>query len=296
MTDDPESTRAPLHLAYRVSGLARPVDPAYPTNKALLVLVPLVFMGAAAWTYMGGASLADAGAAGLEAGLMSFLVWALTREMSPDDNPAAFVAVALSLLVWPRVGEQSLLLLGGVLVAVRLVNRSTGKAAEMADSLLAALLFAALAWFSSWTLGLVGALALALDGLLPAPAAQAHRKHHLGLALVPAGAALAVLLMGTDAPALPAHLPVFATIAGLCLLAVLATAAPSSVGDVDGEPLSHTRVRLGLGVGLLAAVALSFDSGFRLQSAASLWACVLAVPLGLPIARWRRRRAAQSGE
>ena len=47
---------------------------------------------------------------------------------------------------------------------------------------------------------------------------------------------------------------------------------PRSLGDVDERPLSPTRVRTGLAMGLLATVLLSIDSGVKMQSFASLWA------------------------
>ena len=42
-------THEPLHPASRFSGLARPVDPAHPTNKAVLILIPRHGLRGAAW-------------------------------------------------------------------------------------------------------------------------------------------------------------------------------------------------------------------------------------------------------
>jgi hypothetical protein len=279
----------PLRLAYRVSGIARPLDPALPTNKAVLVLVPLALVLGVALSLVGALELREAMQAGLNLGLTVFLVWALTRELSPDDNPAAFVAIGLALAVWPRVGAQSLMILAAALLAARLLNRSTGKPAEIGDSVIATIGFAAIAWWVSWTLGVIGVLALGLDAVLPSPGAQPQRRRHLGFAGALALVVVARIIVGVASIQLPAHWPVFATIAGLCAVAVLATPRPRELGDVDGVPLSRTRVRAGLGVGLLAAVLVSIDSGVRLQAVASVWACVLAVPLGLPILALRRR-------
>ncbi len=277
-----------LHPVYRLSGVARPVDPRYPTNKAILILAPIALLAGAALRLAEGAGWLDAGLAGLDAALLLFLVWALTRELSPDDNPAAFVAVALALAGWARVGEQSLLIVAAGLLAARLVNRSTGLAAKPSDSLVITVGFALLAWFTSWTCGVVGALALALDASLPSKQ-EPRRVHGLGAGLV----ALVVgarILVGIAEPKLPAHLPVFASIAGLGLLAALAYPPPSSVGDVDEQPLVRARVRAGLALGVLAAALVSVDGGVRLQEVTGLWAGVLASALGLPFV-WLRRRA-----
>jgi hypothetical protein len=280
--------RSELHPVYRLSGVARPVEPRFPTNKAVLVLMPLVFVLGAALRGSEGASWVDAGLAGLEAALLLFLAWALTRELSPDDNPAAFLAAGFALAGWARVGEQSLLILAATLLAVRLVNRSTGLPAKLGDSLIITVGFASLAWFVSWTCGVVGALALALDAVLPSKL-EARRIHLLGAGLV-ALVVVARVVVGVADPQLPAHLPVFATIAGLGFVAALAYPKPSSVGDVDGQPLVPARVRVAFALGVLAAVLVSLDGNIPLQRVAGLWACVLASALGLPIVWLRRRR------
>ena len=168
-----------------------------------------------------GVAVLDAILAGLNLAVTVFLVWALTREMSPDDNPAAFIAIGLTLAVWPRVGAQSLLILAAALILVRLVNRCTGKPAELGDAVLATLGLAAIAWWTSWTLGVVGVLALGLDALLRCPGDQQQRRRHLGFAGLLLLVVVARIVVGIAPLQLPAHLPVFATVAGLCLLAVL---------------------------------------------------------------------------
>lgn len=288
---EPSSVKQPrLHPAYRFSGIVRPVDPAYPTNKAVLVLVPLALVLGVVSSLVGEGGLGEAMQAGLNLALTVFLAWAVTRELSPDDNPAAFIAVGLALAVWPRVGAQSLMIPAAVMLAVRLLNRSTGKPAELGDCVIATIGFAAIAWWVSWTVGVVGVLALGLDALLPCPGEQQQRRRHLGAASVLALVIGARIVVGIPQLQLPAHLPVFATIAGLCAVAAGFYPRPRSVGDVDAVPLSRARVRAGLAAGLLATVLVSLDSEVKLQSLASLWACVLAVPLGLPILALRRRK------
>lgn len=281
--------QAPLSLSYRISGIARPLDPAYRTNQAVMVIMALGLVFGVVSSWSGELGLTAAIVAGLNLALTVFLVWALTRELSPDDNPAAFIAVGLAMAVWPRVGAQSLLILAAVLLAVRLVNRCTGKPAELGDAVLATLGFAAIAWWTSWTLGVIGVLALSLDAALQPPGEQQRRRRHLGFAGGLAVVVAARIIVGIPPLQPLAHLPVFATIAGLGALAILLIPRPRSVGDVDEQPISHTRVRAGLAVGLLATVLVSVDSGINMQSVASLWACVVAVPLGLPFLALRLR-------
>lgn len=283
----------PLRPVFRFSGIARPIDPAYPTNKAVLLFAPVVFLLGAIYAYFGGANFVDIVLAGLNASLLLFFTWAVTRELSPDDNPAAFLAVGIALIVWPRVGLQSILTLAAVLIAARLVSRSTGKPATMLDSVLVTLGFGAMAWFSSWTFGVIGALALALDAVLPVAGSQAPRRDHFAFAAALVGVTVARLMMGVEPLRVPAHLPVWALIAGLCAIAVWQYRRPRSVGDVDQRRLVHERVRCALSLGLASAVLLTLDGGVDLFRIVGLWACVLAVPLGLPFALRRRRRSSR---
>lgn len=280
------------HLAYRLSGVARPVDPNYPTNKAVLILAPLVLILAGVWSLVQGASLVDAGLAGLNAGLVVFLCWALTRELTPDDNPAAFLAVVIALAAWARVGPQSIWMLAAALIAARLVNRSTGLPAKLSDSIVVAIGFGLLTWFVSWTAGVVGAVALSLDALLPSKLES--RRRHLGFAAAVALVVAARVLVGIDPVVVPAHLPVFASIATLGVLAIVCYPTPSSTCDINSTPLTRARVRAGLAMGVLTAALVSLDGGIPLQQVAAVWACVLAVGLGLPLVwmgRLRQRRA-----
>ncbi|NVB39495.1 hypothetical protein G6O69_16760 [Pseudenhygromyxa sp. WMMC2535] len=274
---------------YRVSGIGRPVDPAYPTNKALLILMAAALVLGALWSLRGGASVGGAALAGLGAALLAFLSWALTRELSPDDDPAAFVAMALALAAWARVGGQSLMFLVVAMGAVRIVNRSTGKAAELADGLILVAIFSAMAWLNSWACGVVGALALALDAGLPRAGTQAARPRHLVFAGVVAAVTVARVVVGVEPLRVPAHLPVFGTIAGLALLVGLFYPQPRSRCDLGGHPLVEIRVRAGLLLAVLLVALGAIDGGVDQFELGALWACLMGVVLGAPVMLLRRR-------
>jgi hypothetical protein len=107
------------------------------------------------------------------------------------------------------------------------------------------------------------------------------------------GVGVARLIIGIEPLRVPAHEPVWAMIAGLCGLAIWKYPRPRSVGDVDQLRLVRARVRGGLSVGLIGAILLSIDGGVDLFEIVGLWACVLAVPLGLPFVLRRRRKPAK---
>ena len=80
---------------YRLTSIGRPVDPRYPSNRALLIVLPLLAVAS-----VGLRGVLDLERSALTVTLQSLLVgfaaWALTRELAPDDDAAAFVALALA--------------------------------------------------------------------------------------------------------------------------------------------------------------------------------------------------------
>jgi hypothetical protein len=163
--DNPTSTD-PIH---RFSSLGRPLDPAFATNRAVLVLMPVaaaVFAVAGPWT-PGLAGTARVWAALLGAGTV-LGTWALGRELTPDDQRAAFVGMGLGVVVLLTVPGASLVLLFATLVLVRLVNRSVGLPPRLLD----AVAIVALIGWSMWTtqsawVGVVAAAAFGIDAVLP---------------------------------------------------------------------------------------------------------------------------------
>jgi hypothetical protein len=274
---------------YRFSGVGRPVDPSYATNRAIILLALLAFVGGTARAIMGASEWLDASFLGANAALTVFLAWALTRELAPDDEAGAFGAVALVGIAWFTLGRQSLLIPALLMLALRIVNRSTGKAAEPTDTLFVAPFFGLVAWSVSWTLGLVGAAAFALDAGLPGAPGQPRRRYHWGVAVALLAVTGARLLGGTPGIRLPDAPLVFLVITGMALLAGFAYPSPRSVGDVDGAPLVDTRVRSGFLLGVAATVLLTLDAGVGTGSLAVLWCSLGAAAVGLPFLLARRR-------
>jgi hypothetical protein len=278
---------------YRFSGIGRPVDPSYATNRAILLLGLAGFAVAAAVELMAGAGWWAAGLSAGNAGVTVFLSWALTRELAPDDDPAAFVSVGLAGVGWYLLGSQSLLAPVVLLMAVRVVNRSTGKAAEPTDTLLLLPLFGFAAWTVSWTLGLVGAVALALDGTLTRAPGQRARRDHLWLSALLVAVAAARVLVGVPGVRVPVGslLPMLlAALAALAGAVALVHPTPRSLGDVDGQPLQSVRVRSALLLGVLATVLVTLDAGVATGRLGLLWSCVAGTVVGFPFLLARRRR------
>ncbi len=268
------------HRIYRYTAIARPVDPRFPTNKAVLLIVPVVAILTALLAMLGFGGGAAPGSAALGAALAAFGAWAVTRELAPDDNPAAFVAMGLAVAATLWLGPHSALPLFVALFLTRIVNRSTGTHARWTDSVLVtAFVLWASVTLQDPLLGLAACIAFFLDASLDRPA-----RFQLAFGMVCLLGSM--LLVVRDGVAMPALAELEGPLLWLGLLVLTAflfvlftTSKLASVGDVSGQPLNTPRVRSGMFVaGLLAAQApvLSGEAGVN----PLLWACLASVALG----------------
>jgi hypothetical protein len=271
---------------YRFTGLARRLDPAWPTNRAVLVLMPLAAVAAVVLAPLSPGLQQDGRLwAGALAAATVLGTWALGRELAPDDQRAAFVCMALGLAGLFLLPGTSVVLLFATLTLVRIVNRTVGLTPTVLDGVAAVVLVGwAIASTRSYGVGLAGAAALGRDATLPGG-----RKRQWGFAvlcLVLVGLLAAQAGMGRElateiplsAPSGPALWAALAVM-GLYLLALAGTREVRSVADATGDPLSSVRVRWGMFVGLLAAAqGLAFgDAG--VHGTALVWAGLAGVGL-----------------
>ena len=246
---------------YRYSSVARPVDPAYPTNRALLRLLPVIAIASAGASAIGLGQQTPVQAA-LAATLSAFGAWALTRELAPDDNPAAFVSLVLALGAQLVFGPITVLPLFVALVLVRIVNRSTGMRPRVVETAL-------LVGFITWTIvrlddpmiGVAASLAFFLDASLAQPA----RWQLLTGFTCFLVSLYFVVSDGLSTPALTG-LHGAALIAGIVVIlgffwVLVSTRDVRAVGDVSGEPLDPARVRSGMFVAAFLAAAAPMYAG-----------------------------------
>lgn len=291
----------------RLSGIGRPLDPDWTTNRAVLILTPLAGLAGALWVWLGPGTGSAVGAGILAAGA-AFGGWALAREVDPDRQGTAFLAMGFAVLQALLVPEASLLLLFTGLMLVRVVNRTVGPPATPLDDLVILGLTAWCVWATANPLvGFVAAAAFSLDARLPDPAGERGPARHWAvavLALLPAlwgsGSGPEGALGGiSDILPAPAGIPAPAaptwawpssggwlavgvlSVVYLVRLASLRTV--DSVCDRTPDRLTVLRVRAGMAVALaLALTSVAFgDAGIR--QAVLLWAVVAAAGL------WRGR-------
>jgi hypothetical protein len=265
---------------YTITSIGRPLDPAYPTNRAVLGLLPLAAVVAGG--FAAGSGVGIAGVLGRAAGgaLAAFGSWALAREIAPDDEiTGAFGAMALGFTTY-LVFEAALVPVFAALFFARLVARTTGLAATGLDSLVVT----AIALFAAWSAGspwpaAAGAAAFSLDAVL-APG-LARQWLFAGLCAAGAVALTSAGLAPDIVPVQPDLVPrTAATIIVVGAIALIAgTRNVGALCDATDEPLSVTRVRAGQLVTLLTALAWAAAGSAGIEAGALVWATLAAVTL-----------------
>ena len=195
----------------------------------------------------------------VQAGLVTFLVWALTRELDPDRDSTALIAAALA-GVWAILGlPVDLLAIGGLVIGARLVAETTGRRPLRTD--LFAIAIGAIA-ISFTPLGFVAGFGIAIAIYVDSRMSDEHNRDALIAALVAAtGSAVVVSLSGAFPTQLPPVQPPFVlAVAALTLVAVLREPPqPTSVVDsrrgnlLSGNRIHASRILVG---GLTVAGAL----------------------------------------
>ena len=270
MTNDhPTNARGVYHL----TSIARPVDPAYPTNRAVLIVLAL---GAAVFAALslGGIINMNPLEAALSALLAGFASWALAREFAPDDNAAAFLALALAWAMVLVSGTASVLLTFVALFLVRIVNRSTGLASRPWDTLLVLgfVLWATVS-LGQPLLALVAALAFALD---------ARMDSRLWLSWIASAICLGFsvwrfIVTGYEWQTSLSDWAVPLVIIAANIVVLVRLPSPESPCDVSDTRLVVGRVRAGHAIGTLVALqALLHASPWQLDI---IWSVLIAVPV-----------------
>lgn len=269
-----------------ITTVGRTIDLNYPTNRAVAIVSFLVMIGAAVIQRLSGVTWIQSALWGAQAGLSVFLAWALCRELDPDHDLSAFVALGLALgglLVW---GLPSLSALFWIILVVRVVNRSVGLPAGILDSLGVVGLGVWLSLEGNWGYGLITALAFLLDAQLPVRTAR-----QLVFALLAALGTATAAILPAILPAIPGELPwegapslrggVIALAASIVFLPVIVESrCISAQGDRTGERLKPVRVQAAQALALLAGMETALvRSVWAFGSLMPLWAAVIGASL-----------------
>lgn len=144
----------------QLSGLGRTLSFKYPTNKAIIIITLLAFAVFTIDRLIAGSSLGDSIISAFGLALSIFFAWALARELDPDNNWSAFIAVFLALTFALLGTAPSLLGLFFLMFFVRMTSHITGLLPTFPDLLLFLATSAFLVFGGEWFYGLFAAISL----------------------------------------------------------------------------------------------------------------------------------------
>ncbi|MEX1368711.1 MAG: hypothetical protein AB1Z98_36625 [Nannocystaceae bacterium] len=280
------------HAVHRFSAVARPVEPKYPTNLAILVIMAVALVGLAVAALVRGAGVADAVLGGLVGALVVFTTWALARDLAPDDNPGAFVALVPAAAAVLLGANPMLMGPLTALILARVVNRSVGPPATVLDRVGAVTLVFLMARDGHGLgVGVAAVLAFGLDAMLP----ERQPKGWLWALLAAVAAGLGIALGGLESALVSPGPWTYAAMAtaGLFSLVIITQPPPRSPCDAPPHaPLRRDRVQGGMVVALLVLLPSLAGGDAAVQAWIVGWAACLGVALTRPLSL---RSGASSG-
>ena len=262
---------------YKFTALGRPIDPAYPTNRLILIVTVIAAILAGVIGLMIRDTVGDALLTGVVGGGVTLLGWIIGRELDPDHDYSAFVGAGLAWTAAFFFSAPNFLILLTINALLRIVNRTVGLPAKLGDTIMVTVLVLASIFLAHWTIGLVAIVAFALDAVLK----DRHPLHWLSAGVVAVGTI--GFLVSNEVALLtdltPAYLVAAVVISLLYLYVMLNTREVRSKCDATDDVLDLRRVQMAMGLGLFAAwsMFLNGDTGFI--AVVPLWANLLAVPV-----------------
>lgn len=257
-----------------ISHIGRPLDPAWPTNRAIGIIAIIVWVIAGLLGMWKGLGIVDANWNALLTSGSVFLAWAIGRELDPDRQPPAFLASGIMLMAITFTSAPPLLPALWILMLLRVVNRTTGLKATLFDMVGCAVLGIALVLLQHPVFGLLTALILFLDDRLDGTYGAGSL---MAIALV---VATSVMQLTLDIPeSSPSALAALAAVMSAVVFIPVyrRCATMEAPGDDTGDVLLPHRVRAAQAIGLLAGILVAVVLGYAgLFSMAAFWSAVLA--------------------
>lgn len=225
----------------KITTIGRPLDTNYVTNKLISIIALLTFAVIALASAINGETNYSSLIAGIRTGLLMFLLWAISRELDPDNDWSAFVTVFLALAVVIFSEIPPLISFVWLIMLLRIVNHSTGIPAGIMDSLLIAVIGIVLAYNTSYIYGILTTAGFILDSRLKYPA-----KHHFltGILLMVISVIILIEKGGVVFTYQLENMLLFVFGTVLFLPAIVGPAKLKSVGDRNGKTLDAVRFQL----------------------------------------------------
>ncbi len=258
-----------------VTTLGRPLDPRSSSNRVILVLGALATAtGFLRWS--DGDLISSLIAAGL-VGILIVMTWALARELDPDRPTSATIAAILVWVAALLVEGIPILPLVGLMIAGRVLLRSTGLPPTALDLMaLIAGAFILGRTGAGWIAALMLAFAVARDRTLPGESVSrlARIVAPFGITIV---ASLSVAIFSLERWAAPTWWAIAIGVAGLIAGVSMPTYSPISPCDLRGMPLEPKRLQSARRVVLFGAVLISALGDIGLPAMLPVWVSFIAI-------------------
>ena len=185
-----------------------------------------------------------------------FFAWGVARELDPDENLAASIALVLAFVALLQYGFASLWLVGGIGLGARLIVGTVGVSVRWGDAAVLSLLAGYLGYrHASW-------IAIAVM-VLGAVVAGGRRRIPAGL-LVTAGGLIGLVLTDRWAGLVVPSGETLAGLVGVAAAIVILWNAPAPVSLTDRrqKPIEPERLLAGRVAAAIAIVVTAVQTGF----------------------------------
>jgi hypothetical protein len=262
-----------------MTGIGRPLDFNYLTNRAAFFMTIAVVFSGTGYRMIGTGVGIQAVLWGLGAGTTIFFAWALGRELDPDNNPSAFIAAGLTLIGIFFWGIPNLGMLLWLLIAVRIVNRTTGLAPTFLDLVVFIGLGVWLSYRGYWIVGLMTAAGLLLDSRLPRG-----KRYQLFISAISAIASASALIWGNG---LRSEMNISWITPGLGLLmasvflpVIIGSCHIQSKMDKTGERMIPIRIQAGQSFASVFWILTAFWGGMNgITSLMPIWIAAVSAAI-----------------
>lgn len=260
----------------RYSALARPVQLAYPTNLAIVIITGSAIVISFFWQLLIGANVLESIWWSLGFALTLFFSWALSRELDPDNDWSAFVALPAGIAGFLLFGPSAYVQLLMILLVLRMLNRTVGHVPKITDSLF---IMALGLWFTmngNYVMGVVVSLAFAWDSRL-----SGTNIRHLLYSMITLIAAVLSFIIQLEIPHLTLEakeIIIVLTIAVLFGFVIIITRKIRSKSDLTDIKLKVNRVKAAQIIALFTLLTATL--WFGVEGAIMLlplWAAVIGV-------------------
>ncbi|WP_292467025.1 hypothetical protein [Methanolobus sp.] len=257
----------------RITTIGRPFDYGYLTNWLMAIISFLTFVSTTIVSTIHGETFSKSLLTGVGTGLFIFLLWAISRELDPDNDWSAFVPVSLSLLILTFSERPMILVFLWLLLILRVVNHSTGMPAGIMDSLFIVLLGLTMTYYISWIYGVITATGFVIDSQLKYPA-----KYHIPAGILMLFASAIICIENGGMVFIRTLENLYPAILGSILFipVIVNKKKLVSVGDRTGKSLDTVRIRAAKLMAILAFIIIAAIQGEMNVLITSFMFCIFA--------------------